>query len=198
MDYTSEQYQKYLSGDNNALTEIVRKYRNGLILYINSYIKNIDISEDLAEEVFLKLIIKKPKFTPTKPFKTYLYKIAQNISIDYIRKNKRTLTIDFESDIYLCTDSAEQLTVKNEQKEILHKAMCELPDNYHRVLYLVYFEGFDNKSTAKIMKMSTRQIENILYRAKKALKEKLEKEKFTFENLWRNDTKHIRKEACLW
>lgn len=198
MDYTSEQYQKYLSGDNNALTEIVREYRNGLILYINSYIKNIDISEDLAEEVFLKLIIKKPKFTPTKPFKTYLYKIAQNISIDYIRKNKRTLTIDFESDIYLCTDSAEQLTVKNEQKEILHKAMCELPDNYHRVLYLVYFEGFDNKSTAKIMKMSTRQIENILYRAKKALKEKLEKEKFTFENLWRNDTKHIRKEACLW
>lgn len=51
------------------------------------------------------------------------------------------------------------------------------------MLYLTYFEDFDNSETAEIMKKSKRQIENLLYRAKGALKSELEKEGFEYEGL---------------
>ena len=61
--------------------------------------------------------------------------------------------------------------------------MRELKPEYFQVLYLVYFEDFSNKEIATIMKKNKRQIENLIYRAKNALKSELEKEGFEYENL---------------
>ena len=66
---------------------------------------------------------------------------------------------------------------------MLHKAIQRLKPEYEQVLYLSYFENFSNKETAAIMKKTTRQVENLLYNAKKALKNELEKEGYVYENL---------------
>ena len=66
---------------------------------------------------------------------------------------------------------------------MLHRILRKLKDEYFQVLYLIYFEGFDNTDTAIIMKKNKRQIENLIYRAKKALKSELEKEGFEYEEL---------------
>lgn len=70
-----------------------------------------------------------------------------------------------------------------EQKIILHRTMKRLKSEYFQVLYLVYFEDFTNDEAATIMKRSKRQIENLIYRAKKTLKSELEKEGFEYEEL---------------
>ena len=68
----------------------------------------------------------------------------------------------------------------------MRKALKRLKSEYETTLYLVYFEGFTNKEAAKILKKSDKDIRNILYRAKKALKKELLKEGFSYEDLFRN------------
>jgi RNA polymerase sigma-70 factor (ECF subfamily) len=73
--------------------------------------------------------------------------------------------------------------LKEEQKIILHRAMGRLKSEYRQVLYLSFFEDFDNGQIAAVMKKSKRQVENLMYRAKISLKSELDKEGFVYEGL---------------
>ena len=185
MDNGASSYRRYLDGDDIGLTEIIREYKDGLTLYINSYVDNIFTAEDLMEDTFLKLATKKPRFSGKSSFKTWLYAIARNIALDYLRKNNKVASTPIDD---LNNYIAEEMNVEREylikeQKIILHRIMRELKAEYFQVLYLVYFEDFTNEEIAKIMKKNKRQIENLIYRAKSTLKSELEKEGFEYERL---------------
>ena len=185
MDNGASSYRRYLDGDDTGLTEIIRDYKDGLTLYINGYVDNIFTAEDLMEDTFFKLATKKPRFSGKSSFKTWLYAIARNIALDYLRKNSKVASAPIDD---LSNYIAEEMNVEREylikeQKITLHRTMRELKAEYFQVLYLVYFEGFTNEEIAKIMKKNKRQIENLIYRAKGALKSELEKEGFEYERL---------------
>ena len=80
-------------------------------------------------------------------------------------------------------DDIENNHIKAEDKKQLLNAMSKLNPDYRQVLYLVYFEGFTNAETASIMKKSERQVRNLLYRSKIALKEILLREGFEYDGL---------------
>ena len=82
-------YRRFLDGDDEGLTLIVRDYKDGLILYLNNYVNNIYIAEDLMQETFFKIAVKKPKFKGKSTFKTWLYAIGRNVAKDYLRNNSR-------------------------------------------------------------------------------------------------------------
>ena len=185
MDNGASSYRRYLDGDDAGLTDIIRLYKDGLTLYINGYTDNIFTAEDLMEETFFKLATRKPHFSGRSSFKTWLYTIARNVTLDYIRKDSRTVgvPIDDLSNFIAEESDVEREYLIKEQKIFLHRVMRELKPEYFQVLYLVYFEEFTNKEIAKIMKKNKRQIENLIYRAKNTLKSELEKEGFEYENL---------------
>jgi len=164
-------YELYISGDDSAFEQILSKYRTGLILYSNRFVKNIDIAEDIADEVFFRLSIK--KIPVSSNLKAYLYKMVHNLSIDHLRKIKRISEKPIEEHLEIYYEHIEQDIIKKEQLHNLMSKINELPSDYAQVLYLAYLEGFNNSAIAKIMKKSNRQIENLLYRAKKQLKGKL-------------------------
>ena len=89
MDNGESSYRRFLAGDNEGLHEIICSYRAGLILYLNSFVQNVHTSEELTEDVFLELIIKRPKFSGKCSFKTWLYAIGRNITAKYLRKHKK-------------------------------------------------------------------------------------------------------------
>lgn len=182
MDNATTNYRRFLNGDEQSFTQIVEEYKNCLTLYINSYVSNVFVAEDLMEETFFKILIKKPKFNEKSSFKTWLYAIARNIAIDYIRKNQNTTVPIEEYENYLVEElTVEQQYLIKEQKIELYNAMKNLSFEYRQVLFLVYFENFSNTQVSVVMKKSNRQIENLLYRAKNALKKHLEKEGFVYE-----------------
>jgi len=185
MDNGASSYRRYLDGDDAGLTDIIRIYKDGLILYINGYVDNIFTAEDLMEETFFKLATKKPHFSGKSTFKTWLYTIARNVAMDYLRKNSKITAKPIEDfSNYLAEESdIEREYLIKEQKILLHRAMREIKPEYFQVLYLVYFEDFTNEEIAKIMKKNKRQVENLIYRAKNTLKSELEKEGFEYENL---------------
>lgn len=182
MDNAAINYSRFLNGDDASFVEIVREYKDCVTLYINSYVSNIFVAEDLMEETFFKLITKRPRFNEKSSFKTWLYAVARNIALDYLRKNPNvTVPIESYENSLVEELTIEQQYLKKEQKIELYSVMNNLSYEYRQVLFLVYFEGFSNTQVAYVMKKSNRQIENLLYRAKSSLKKWLEKEGFIYE-----------------
>ncbi len=183
MDNGESSYRRFLDGDDAGIAEIVGEYKDGLMLYLNGYVKNILIAEELTEETFFRLITKKPRFSGRSSFKSFLYAIGRNVAVDYIRRNSKLINTPIEDmeAYYSEEESLERSYIKDEEKIHLHKTLSQLPDDYRNVLWLVFFEGFSNKETAIILKKNNRQIKNLIYRAKQTLKAKLEKEGFIYE-----------------
>ena len=185
MDNGASSYRRFLDGDNNGLTEIVRDYKDGLILYLNGFVGNLGVAEELMEETFFKIIIKRPKFSAKYTFKTWLYTIGRNVAIDYLRHSsaKKHVPLEDVADYVQDEYDLEKQYIIKEQKIELYRAMQQLNSDYFQVLWLVYIEGFSNEEASLVMKKSARQLKNLTYRAKNALKEQLEKEGFVYEGL---------------
>ena len=184
MDNGASSYRRFLAGDDDSIAEIVVTYKDGLILYLNGYVRNISVAEDLTEDTFFRLITKKPKYSGKSSFKSWLYAIGRNVAVDYIRHNSKSIIIPIEDAENYQTDehTLEQSYIKEESKLFINNALYKLNPEYRQVLWLVYFEKFSNKEAGLILKKSDRQMKNLLYRAKITLKEELKKEGFEYEN----------------
>jgi len=185
MENGASSYRRFLDGDDKGLAEVVRDYKDGLILYLNGFVNNIFVAEELMEETFFKLITKKPGFREKYSFKTWLYTIGRNVAIDYIRQHAKFADASIEEiENYLSDEyDLEKSYIVEERKIAVHTALKKLHPEYRQILWLVYFEGFSNADAATIMKKSSRQAKNLVYRAKNALKSELDKESFVYEEL---------------
>ncbi len=185
MDNGADNYRRFLDGDDNGIVMIIKEYKDGLILFLNSYVKNIHIAEELAEDTFYRLVIHKPTYRVKGSFKTWLYTIGRNRAINHLRFSARFADLPPED---LCQLRSEELSVeeaylKKEERIQLHCAIKSLVPQYREVLYLHYFESLSFKEISRITKKSEKQIQNLTYRAKKALREKLELGGFVYEGL---------------
>lgn len=185
MDNGAGSYRRFLNGDDTAMAEIIREYKDGLMLYLNGIVQNIYVAEDLTEETFVKLFVKRPHFFGRSTFKTWLYAVGRNLALDYIRKSAKLPTLSLEEVAFSASEEEDiqRNYLRTEQRLQVHKALKKLKPEYRQVLYLVYFEEFQNAQVATILKKSRKQIENLLYRAKQALRTELEKEGFVYEIL---------------
>ena len=181
MDNGASSYRRFLDGDESGLVEIIRDYKDGLILYLSGFVSSLTVAEELAEDTFVKLGIKKPRDSKKSSFKTWLYTIGRNVAIDYLRKNRRVQVEELSE--FVGGESLESEYIREEQKIILRRAILKLKSDYKQVLWLVYFEGFKTKEVAQIMRKSVHNTEVLVSRARQALKVQLEKEGFVYEEL---------------
>ena len=180
MDNGASSYLRFLNGDNNGFTEIVREYKDGLMLFINCNVGDIHISEEIADETFLRLYVKKPEYKKEYSFKTWLYAIGRNTAVNYLKKLKRQPYAPLEDYYYISDETdIESEHIRNEEHLQVHKAIKRLNPEYSQVLYLVFFEELSTDECAVIMGKRKRQIYDLLYRAKESLKKELEKEGLT-------------------
>lgn len=184
MDIGASSYRRFLDGDDNGFADIVKIYKDGLILFLNGYVCNLTVAEDLAEDTFFKLMVKKPRYAETGSFKSWLYAIGRNLTLNYLKHQSRHPQIAMEEcKDQLQNESFERDYLRDEQKATVYKALEKLNPGYRSILLLLYIEDFSNREAAAVMKKSLRQIENLLYQAKRSLKSELEKEGFVYENL---------------
>ena len=184
MDYGASSYRRFLAGDDSGLAEVIRLYKDGLMFYINGYVHDISMAQDLTEDVFFKLAVKKPHFREEALFKTWLYTIGRNLALNRLKKLSRHKECSTEAlEISSEEELLEQRCLKNERNACLYRAMAQLKPEYREVLHLLFFEGMKNAEAAKVMKKNTRQIETVAYRAKRSLRSRLEKEDFDVEGL---------------
>ncbi len=183
MDGMTECYDRFLHGDGRAFAQIVSEHRIGLSYYIFSFVRDFDTAEELTEDVFVKLYLKRPANKKKCSFKTWLYTIGRNTAIDWLRKRKREnrISLDEIAELSSGGDPTGERYLAEETKRALHKALESIPPAYAEALRLKYFAGFSEKEIARITKRSPKSTYDLIYRAKKSLREQLVKEGFTYE-----------------
>lgn len=175
MDASTQLYLQYVGGNTDALQQLVEMYSDGLVRFAYCFVASSDVAEDIMEDTFATVIASKRRFLPRATFKTYLYKIARNKCIDYIHFHKKFVPLcDIEN--VLTFDDVETDVEKREEIRKLYKCLQQLPREYRDVLQLSYLEGFCIQEVCSIMRKNTKQVYNLLARAKQSLKILLEKE----------------------
>lgn len=184
MDQGAESYRRFIKGDDGAIADIVAEYKDGLILFLLGIVNDIHTAEDLAEDTFFRLMVKKPRFSGGSSFRTWLYAIGRNIAVDYIRHRSAGAGTTYAKTTRQTEEleDLERVYIRKEGRIAVHRAMEKLPSDYRQVIWLVYFEEMTNPDAAIIMKKNERQIRNLLYRAKQSLKKELEREGIDGEN----------------
>ena len=150
-------YRQYLSGDDEGLNALMRKYGDPLTLYIDGYLHDVHEAEELMLDVFAYLFTKKPRIRDGG-FKAYLYKAARHMALRHKSKRKTLFSLDTltgEPDGRLL---AEEVIRSEERNRILHFCMDEMNPDYREVLYLTYFEGMSYAQAAEVTGKTVKQI----------------------------------------
>lgn len=177
------------------IEELVENHREGLILFIYRYVNDLDTAEDLAEDVFVEILLHPDRFRNASSEKTYLYAIGRNKAVDFIRKHKRLVFMSDRDDDSLDSDitylekrfyddatlvrMAEESDpahkmIRDEEIARLRTAMDTIKKEYSEALSLVYFEEMTYEQAGKVLGKDRKQIENLVYRGKKSLAKAIE------------------------
>ena len=176
-------YKRYLDGDSTALSEIINEYKSGLTMYLNSFVHDLELADEICCETFVRLAFKKPKFRGASSFKSFLYGIGKNVTLAYLRKNKKRAAepLTEAAAIPDPTDLEKEYLVKERDRQ-LYAAIGALKAEYAQALWLMYFEDLSVKDIAVVMKRSVTAVKVLLHRARQALNAELEKEGFEYED----------------
>ena len=140
-----------------------------MIYFIYRYVKNIDIAEDLAQDVFVYILIHKEKYDFNYALKTYLFTIAKSKALNYLKREKRITQIN-ENDVYDLQELEEKVFL-NERKNNLRQAISKLRPEYQNAVYLADIEELSYKEIGQIMNKSESGIKVLIHRARKNLEE---------------------------
>jgi RNA polymerase sigma-70 factor (ECF subfamily) len=188
MDNGESSYRRFLEGDDSGFIEIIRDYKDGLILFLHSMTRDYALAEELCEDTFVRLAVKKPKFNGRCAFKTFLYAIGRRVAADNLRRMSRREILSLEAlseegfDPPADEDVSESY-LKDERKLIVHRALGRLTPTHRQVLWLVYFENLSIKEAADVLGKTVHATDSLIYRARLSMKAQLEKEGITNEDL---------------
>lgn len=172
-------YQEFLNGNEKAFECIMDKYMEKLIYFINSFVKNIDVAEDLAQDVFVYILINKNDYNSKYQLKTYLFTIGKCRALNYIKKEKRLVPLD-ESYYGTQNEEIEDIIFKNEKIQYLKNIINKLESSQSRVIFLADIEELSYNDICKILDMSLPKVKSLIHRGRKKLKELLLKEGVLF------------------
>ncbi|MBR3558630.1 MAG: sigma-70 family RNA polymerase sigma factor [Bacteroidales bacterium] len=169
--------------DQQAYAELMSLYRDSIFYMLVRMVKNKDDAEDLTLMTFGKAFRYLDKYTPKYAFSTWLYRIALNNSIDFLRV-KNNMPQYFEEDLY--TDNAtsiidqsednmqrtpEEEIIDKQRLQMLRAAVSELPDKYRKVIELRYYEDLAYDEIAERLGLTLSNVKIQIMRAKNMLSE---------------------------
>lgn len=175
-------YRRYLANNPETLEILVHTYSDALVRYAYCYVGDAAAAEDIMEDAFAIYIAKKIEFDSKEKIRCWLYKTVRSRAVDYLRRHRREVSLE-DVDQVLSTPDVYEDAVKRERNAILYRSMQKLPRQYRAVLQLYYLDDFRVEQICDIMKKTSKQVYNLLTRARAALKELMMKEGITYEEL---------------
>lgn len=186
MDKVNDQYyiNQVLLGETNMFAVLVDRYKDMIFTLAIKMVKNREIAEEVSQDTFIKIFNSLSKFKGDSKFSTWIYKIAYNTCLDYLKKNKKeehNVVIDeLKGYVVKTTTNALSILEDQERKQDIQHCLNLLPSEESFLLTLFYFEDQNLNEIGKIMDISANNVKIKLYRSRKKLavilKEQLEPE----------------------
>tara|TARA_Y200000002_G_scaffold383285_1_gene404839 strand:+ start:396 stop:1016 length:621 start_codon:yes stop_codon:yes gene_type:complete len=167
-----------VKGDEKAYSELTQKYQKPLYFHVCKMIRNPDFTEDLVQDIFLKAFKSLKSYKNDYAFSTWLYRIATNHTIDYLRKKKlETLSIhaddsdDTHATIQLVdVDSfTDEPMIRRERKNKVHEAIDQLSEKYREVILKRHIEEKSYQEIAEEMEIPLGTVKAHIFRARELL-----------------------------
>jgi RNA polymerase sigma-70 factor (ECF subfamily) len=169
-----------LEGDEKAYADLMEKYRKSVYHTILKMVRNVDDAEDLTIEAFAKAFKNLEKFKKDYTFSTWLFRVATNNCIDFIRKKKLD-TMSINADI--TKDDGDSISIdikdknldpqeeaiKSQKIELVRKFVNLLPAKYQKLVKLRYFEELSYDEIAKELDAPLGTVKAQLHRARELL-----------------------------
>lgn len=168
-------YRRYLSsGDEDDLRILLTRYREGLTLFAYGTLRDLDEAEEVMIDALAVVASGTSRFDGRSSFRTWLFSIARKLAASRVRRRRFFLEpLRDQADEELSPPDFDILA--EERNRALYQALDGLMPDYRQVLYLLYFEDMDVDEAARVMGKSPRQVYNLSYRGKQALREALAK-----------------------
>lgn len=182
----SDQEEKILvdalkSGDRDSFAHMVTRYRESVIRICRGYVGSHEDAEDLAQEVFVEVYRSISKFRGDSQFTTWLYRMAVNKSLNYLRYHKKRFRI------YKSAESASEETLMNfpddartdigviesDHRKALREALDKLPESQRTAFILNKYEELSYNEVAAVMETTLSTIESLIFRARQNLQKYL-------------------------
>lgn len=153
----------YANGDNTAFDVLLNRHKNNMHSYIYFIVRNKELTEDLFQETFIKVIttIKQGRYTDNGKFKAWIMRIAHNLIIDNFRQERNEnmisndeVEVDLFNNIKLCEHTIEEELVKQQVLKDIRRLVKSLPENQREVLEMRYYQDLSFKEIADMTGVS--------------------------------------------
>ncbi|MFZ1688371.1 MAG: sigma-70 family RNA polymerase sigma factor [Flavobacteriales bacterium] len=176
--------------DQKAYAELMSRYRDSIYFMLLKMINNKDDAEDLTIEAFGKAFNRLHQYTPNYAFSTWLFKIASNNCIDWIRKQKKKM---LSIDQPFGTDDGDEMTIelrghgpdpadvaiKNQKVEVMREVVEKLKPRYRTLIELRYYKEYSYEEIADELDLPLGTVKAQLFRAREFLMGVLDNRKDT-------------------
>jgi RNA polymerase sigma-70 factor (ECF subfamily) len=170
--------QQATRGDQKAYAELMGRYRDAIYYMLIKMVNNASDAEDLTIEAFGKAFKNIQQYTPNYAFSTWLFKIATNNCIDFIRK-KKTITISLDqndddpdkmsTDIMAPNLDPEEEMIKEQKQKMMREIVSKLKPRYRKLIELRYFNEFSYEEIAEELELPIGTVKAQLFRARELL-----------------------------
>jgi len=167
--------------DKAAYEALLGLYMSNVFQFCYGILQDKNQAEDITQDVFLKLWKNASSWEPKGRVKSWLLRVAHNLSIDEIRKRKPLTDLDSVEDfLFTCEVSPEEAVHKGMVEDVVKDALLKLPTRQKAAVMLSYYSLCSNKEGADIMGVTVEAFESLLARGKLKLKSVLDniEEKF--------------------
>ena len=177
-------------GDQQAFRELVNKYERALYYHIRKMVRSNQVIEDLVQESFSKAFNSLKSYNDQYAFSTWLYRIATNHTIDYLRKKKlqtvsmskpiRTKEGEMERSLPDTETRTDRKVIHDERKKIIRNAIESLPEKYRTVIKMRHMEELSYQEIAEKREMPLGTVKAHIFRARELLYAALKDKRDTF------------------
>lgn len=161
-----------VEGSISAFEQLVSRYQGKLLSFVTYMIRDPQGAQDVVQESFISLYKTIDHVDTSKKFSSYLFSIARNKAISYMRGSKRYAPL-VEAEHITAADTAETLMMKRDEKHRIEKALDGIDTKYKKVITLYYFQDLSYEEMSRRMRLPINTIRTHLRRAKDALRKVL-------------------------
>jgi RNA polymerase sigma-70 factor (ECF subfamily) len=169
--------KEFQNGNRDSYTQLVTRYRDKIISFLYRYMHDMDSAEDLAQETFFKVYLKKDSYKDTYKFSTWLFTIASNLAKTELRKLKRRKTSSISDinekgsseNIFIDENNTEKSS--NNESKILQKALYELDHDYKIIIILREIQELSYDVISRILQIPLGTVKSRINRGKLKLRE---------------------------
>ncbi len=170
-----------IGGDQKAYAQLMDRYRDSIYFMLLKMVNNRDDADDLTIEAFGKAFNKLHQYTPNYAFSTWLFKIASNNCIDFIRKKKKKQLLSLDKpiegsdggemtmDVPSGTLDPEETYIREQKKILMHGVVEKLKPRYRTLVELRYFKEFSYEEIAQELDLPLGTVKAQLFRAREFL-----------------------------